>query len=250
MAKYTPEEIKERIALVEHWYHTVEVAPGIFTPGSQPSPELLAKLDLPDDCRGLRVLDLGARDGFFSFALEARGAEVHALDHAPPETTGFGVLRDILDSNVTWHTDNVYEISPEKYGEFEIVLCLGLLYHLRNPLLALDRIRAISTNELYIESFVCDASLVGSEHAVPLPLGYPELRDIPVMQFFPQDELNADYSNWWGPNSLCLVRMTESAGFDVLSCAVEGDRAVLKCAVNEQASGQYWRKIESGLVED
>lgn len=127
---------------------------------------------------------------------------------------------------------------------------MGLLYHLRNPLLALDRIRTVCKGELYIESFVCDARLVCSEqHKAPLPIAYPDLQDIPVMRFFPRDELNGDHSNWWGPNALCLVQMTESAGFDVMSCIVEDEHAVLKCAVNQHPGGQYWVKIESGLVE-
>ena len=72
------EQVRERIAAVPHWYHQIEVRPGIVTPGINDSAGTLAQLDLPQDCTGLRALDIGARDGFFSFELERRGAQVVA----------------------------------------------------------------------------------------------------------------------------------------------------------------------------
>ena len=73
------QQIVDLIRNVEFWYHQIELAPGIVTPGVNDSPAVLRNLEalgLPDDCSGLRVLDIGCRDGFFSFAMEARGANV------------------------------------------------------------------------------------------------------------------------------------------------------------------------------
>ena len=70
------EAVWARIHAIRHWYHRIEIKPGIVTPGINDATVTLAMLDLPDDATGLRVLDVGTRDGFFAFELERRGAEV------------------------------------------------------------------------------------------------------------------------------------------------------------------------------
>src|ERR687894_2788210 len=86
----TPEEAREAISRVEHWYHRIEVAPGVVTPGVHDSVAALAVMGLPERLDGKRVLDVGARDGHFSFVAEERGAEVLAIDSVAPERlTGF-----------------------------------------------------------------------------------------------------------------------------------------------------------------
>lgn len=233
MAKYSSAEVVEKIGQLESWYHTVEVAPGIFTPGTLDCQRHLEKLQLPTDCTGLRVLDVGASDGFFSILLEKRGAEeVIAIDHVPPEKTGFPVLQDIFDSNVKFINDNVYNLSVDKYGQFDIVLFLGVLYHLRNPLLALDRVRDVCRDELYVESHIAE-----------------ELPDTPIMRFYPRNELDNNYTNWWSPTSTCLKQMLESTNFTVVHQMAVGDRAVFKCKVNDDSEVSYWRTIESGFSE-
>ena len=116
-------EIKEMIDSVPVWHHRIELAPGIFTPAAQWTDEVLAAIDLPEDLSGLRVLDLGARDGFFSFECEKRGAsEVIAVDYSPGELTGFAVASKILNSKVKWLTVNVYRINELNLGKFDLIL--------------------------------------------------------------------------------------------------------------------------------
>jgi len=213
----------------------VEVAPGVITPGINNSYGVLENLELPEDCRGLRALDLGTRDGFFSFELEKRGAkEVIAIDHISPEKTGFPILKEIFGSKVQYYQDNVYNLSKEKYGEFDLVLCLGLLYHLRDPLLALDKVREVCRNELYVESFVIDNHFINNKE----PL------NIPIMQFYPTNELSRDFTNWWAPNSICLLKMLEATNFTVIVRKITGDRAIFKCKINEDTKVKYFREIE------
>ena len=89
----------------------------------------------------MRVLDIGARDGFFSFELERRGADVVAIDYIDPGRDRLpGRARAARARRSTTVVDNVYRLSRERHGEFDIVLFLGVLYHLRDPLLALDRL--------------------------------------------------------------------------------------------------------------
>jgi len=212
-------EAKRRIAEVAYWYHRIEVLPGIVTPGSRDTQALLGMIELPADLSGLRVLDLGARDGFFSFEAERRGArEVVALDYVPPDKTGFQTAKDLRGSKVISVTDSVYNLSPERYGQFDLVLFLGLLYHLRHPLLALDRIWDICSPDalVFIESHVIDDGLVdnnGSFHS--LASLNPNLSGFALAQFFPGQILANDPTSQWAPNQTCLRGFLDSAGFDV-----------------------------------
>ena len=155
-------QIRERIASVAHWYHQIEIRPGITTPGINNSAHTLRQLDLAARYDGLRVLDIGARDGYFSFELERRGAEVVAVDYMDPAETGFPVARELLGSSVDFHVGNIYDLTPERHGTFDLVLFLGLLYHLRDPLLALDRIWDVCNPDavLMLETQLLDNALL------------------------------------------------------------------------------------------
>ena len=187
-----PEAVHARIAAHPRWYHRIQVAPGVTTPGVHDSPAALAQLDalgLPTNCRGLRVLDVGCRDGFFAFEMERRGGTVLALDYLGPTETGFSIAAELLGSNVEYSVDNVYNLTRKRYGTFDLVLFLGVLYHLRNPMLALDRVREV----------VEPGALVWVEtQMIPNPAlaALPE----PVWQIFPRDTLHADATNEWAPN--------------------------------------------------
>ena len=111
----------------------------------------------------MRVLDIGARDGFFTFEAERAAArEVVALDNESPHNTGFAIAAELLGSKATYVTENVYSLNPERYGRFDLVLFLGVIYHLRHPLLALDRIHDVCSPEalLLLETHMIDEGLV------------------------------------------------------------------------------------------
>ena len=138
--------LADQIAQVT-WYHRIELAPGVVTPGCDDSPGKLAILDrlgFPRDCTGLRVLDVGTCDGFFAFEAERRGADVLAIDVRPPDQNGFAVARAALGSSVRYRQRNVYDVRYATDGAFDVILFLGVLYHLRHPLLALDRMREVA----------------------------------------------------------------------------------------------------------
>jgi tRNA (mo5U34)-methyltransferase len=103
----TAANISEELAGFPHWYHRIEVAPGIVTPGINDSPAALRALGLPDDLTGRRVLDIGTRDGFFAFECERRGAEVVAVDAAPLEHTGFAIAARLLGSKVRYEQRSI-----------------------------------------------------------------------------------------------------------------------------------------------
>jgi tRNA (mo5U34)-methyltransferase len=239
--------LQKKISSVPFWYHSIELRPGLITPGINDSQAVLKLLELPKDCRGLRVLDIGARDGFFSFELERRGAEVLAIDYVRPDRTGFAVAKEILGSNVTYQVANVYDLAPDDFGTFDIVLFLGVLYHLRNPMLALDKIWQICRGRLWVESQLIDNAFLDMETLQMKELGtlHPSLSTIPLMQFYPGTSLNNDASNYWAPNMACLKAMLEEANFVVDKTLINGARGIAYCTRAYDPQKAYHSRIES-----
>jgi tRNA (mo5U34)-methyltransferase len=155
------------VAANELWYHTMELAPGVVTPGWFDVREAIAKLPWPE-VRGKRCLDVGTYDGQLAFELERRGAaEVVATDIAehegwdwPPRTRskgpeilrdiagpekgrGFEIARELLASQVERRAISVYDLDPDAVGSFDVVVCGSLLLHLRDPFRALEAIRSV-----------------------------------------------------------------------------------------------------------
>jgi tRNA (mo5U34)-methyltransferase len=243
------EEVLKKIQSVKHWYHQIEILPGVITPGINNSAEALSLLDLPERCEGKRVLDLGTRDGFFAFEMERRGAEVVAIDYMPAERTGFKVASELLDSHVAFQQDNIYNVSREKYGEFDIILFLGLFYHLPNPLQALTILRSLCKEELYLETYVIDnALLLPNGEKQPLVQLAKILEDIPLMQFYHRNALNNDPSNFWGPNMKCVEQMLEECNFAVVKRVLHGERGIFKCAIRNDPHLRHQLDIARGAI--
>jgi tRNA (mo5U34)-methyltransferase len=188
---------------------------------------MLGHLGIPDRCEGVRALDIGVRDGFFAFELERRGADVVAIDYLDPAETGFPVAKELLGSSVEYRVDNVYRLAPEVHGGFDLVLFLGVLYHLRDPLLALDRIWDVCREGglLIVETQLLDEAFLQPDGSFKRLSG--ALRETCLMQFYPGDTLSGDPTNYWAPNLACMRALLETAGFDVERAAVLGSRGVL-----------------------
>jgi tRNA (mo5U34)-methyltransferase len=212
---------EEAIARQAKWHHRIEVAPGVITPGLQETPALLAQIGMPEDLTGMRVLDIGARDGFFTFEAEKRGAaEVVALDNEPPDHTGFAIAAELLGSKATYVTENVYALDEERFGRFDLVLFLGVIYHLRHPLLALDRIHDVTADDglMLLETHMIDEGLVDGEgNWARLGDFNPALTGLPIVQYYPGDMLGSDPTSQWAPNRAALEGWLRGAGFEPLS---------------------------------
>lgn len=196
------EELRAEIAEIR-WFHKIDLGNGIVTPGIDDSPGKLEWLDFPLNLEGMSVLDIGAWDGFFSFEAERRGASrVLAVDSfvwqgfGGGSKAGFELARRALDSRVEDMELDVLDLSPEKVGTFDLVLFLGVLYHMQHPLLALEKVFSVARNLVIIETHV---DLLDCEW--------------PAMRFYPTTELGGDSSNWWGPNPEAVVTMLETVGF-------------------------------------
>jgi tRNA (mo5U34)-methyltransferase len=215
------EEIQRLVAEHGRWWQEIELAPGIVTPGDDSNRMKLPILDalgLPRDLRGKQALDIGCSDGYFSFELEKRGAAVVAIDFVPETYSGFATARQILGSRVDYRMDNVYNLTPESYGAFDVVLFLGVLYHLRKPLAALDAIRSVMKEgaQLFVGTMLIDEYfLLPDGTTTTLDALDPRLKDVPLWQFYPGDSLNGDYTNAFAPNRRALEAALQEAQFRV-----------------------------------
>lgn len=228
----TREEKLERIK-IRQWYHSIAIEPGLVTPGAHPLGELrqvLEHVKLPSSLEGLSVLDIGAWDGFFSFEAERRGAErVVAYDLTPEDYFGFATAKELLASKVDYVQGSVYELRREVVGTFDVVLCVGVLYHLRYPLLALDRIHDVCNGYMLLETHCLDnCVLLDDGQATTLDRIDPRLSRIPLYRFYQANELNGDYSNWFSPNRRAIEGGLRTAGFEPTLLSEWGDRIAYK----------------------
>jgi tRNA (mo5U34)-methyltransferase len=197
-----PLDVRARAAEIA-WFHTMELPGGIRTNGVYDPGRTLPRLNLPDRLDGLRVLDVGAWDGFYSFEMERRGADVLATDHYSwngggwGSKAGFDLARDALGSRVRDCRIDPLELAPDVVdGTYDIVLVLGVLYHLRDPLRVLERVRSVTRDLLVLET---EVGML--------------LTRRPAVEFFPGTELNDDPTNWWAPNVRTMTGMLHVSGF-------------------------------------
>jgi tRNA (mo5U34)-methyltransferase len=210
-----------RRALELEWYHTIELAPGVFTPGWFDTRKVVQELPFPASLEGKRCLDVATFDGFWAFEMERRGAaETVAIDLLDPtqadwpvgssaEVTealarrkrageGFETARDALGSSVTRLDMNVYDLDPAEVGEFDFVYLGSLLIHLRDPVRALERVRS-----------VCGGSLLVVDN-IDFSLTLRHRRPVAAL-----DGRGRPW--WWKLNLAALVRVVEASGFRLLA---------------------------------
>ena len=194
-------DIQRRVSEID-WFHRIELRPGLVTPGIDDTPAKWRALRLPP-LAGKRVLDVGANNGYFSFAAEREGASRVVAVDAPAwgdaawgSKEGFNFARETLGSNVEDVHSDLYDLSPEELGTFDVVLMLGVLYHVEDPILALKRMAALTDELLVIETLV-DLTLVKR----------------PAAALYPTIEMGRDETNWWGPNPAAVLGMLHAAGF-------------------------------------
>lgn len=179
------------------WWHSFEMPDGTLIEGVCDLAGLrrrLAQFPIPQDLHGKRVLDIGAWDGFFSFELEKRGAEVMSIDCWDNER--FRLMHSMLNSRIDYRIYDMFELTPKTVGKFDIVIFFGVLYHLKHPLLALERVCALTTDLACVDTFI-------TQDDDPTPR----------MEFFEHAELGGQTDNWVGPNIPCLLAFCRTAGF-------------------------------------
>lgn len=201
----------DREIVAVHWVHRIPLPDGTYTPGDWNTEKYLARLGLPADFSGLTVLDVGTWDGLYAFEAERRGAaRVLATDSfcwgGPGWGTrqGFDLAHRLLGSKVEAREIDVLDLSPEQVGVFDVVLFLGVLYHMKHPLLALEKVASVTGGMLIVETMV-DLTFMRQP-----AMSYQRGRSQPISLY---RHWRRDPTTWFVPNEAAVVTMLESVGF-------------------------------------
>ena len=185
-------------------YHSFRLPDGTLLRGSMDmdwQQERLASFRLPEDLHGKSVLDIGPWDGFYTFEMERRSTNVTAIDYVDLDT--FRELHRAFQSKARYERLDVYELDPDRLGTFDIVLCLGALYHFKQPLAALEKICAVTDDVCIIDTFVVDGETRRQGIRPPLPF----------LEFYEREELSGQPDNWCGPSVCAVEALARAAGF-------------------------------------
>lgn len=217
------DETAKQISDLSPWFHNLHLPTGHQTAPDHPLGDFprfkwdVLDPHIPTNLEGWHALDIGCNAGFYSFELARRGAEVlaidldeHYLDQARWASDLFG-LRD----RVRFERMQVYDLIdiPDR---FDLVLFMGVLYHLRYPLLALDIVADKTDRFLVLQTLTMPGEEVASvprdipinERTSMLDKGWPKMA-------FIEQSLAGDPTNWWAPNHACIEAMLRSSGFTV-----------------------------------
>jgi tRNA (mo5U34)-methyltransferase len=233
----TNDKISAELQRLQPWFHRIDLGGGVFTktesaigePIEHPEPTWeTVKVCLPGDLSGQTVLDVGCNAGFYSIEMKRRGAtRVLGVDSQRNLIRQATFVREVLGLDIEYQRLSVYDLDPHVLGQFDVTLALGLIYHCKHLVLALEKLFAITRELLVIEtaiyppeksppSFVYN---VGGIQPILHPLAYVEN---------PADAKEAIY-NWFLPSVDALCALLENVGFDELEVlpGVQRDRAVV-----------------------
>lgn len=229
------DQIKAQIASIANWRHRIQLPDGTITPGFIDTAKEWSLLAPPPDMTGMRVLDIGCSDGYYSFRSEQLGAkEVVAIDDQSSlfftQGQAIRIVQEILKSQVRFYPMSVYDLDIKELGQFDVIFFLNVLYHLQHPLLALEKIRSVMKPDsiLFYKSYFStniEFKLLGKQ--IKLQLGKQ-----PMARFYPTNELAGDFTNWWGPNIPAHRAMLTSVGFNMIKELHRTyDRIYYRCAL-------------------
>lgn len=244
----TARDLRAEIEQLGSWFHNlhlpggVQTAPGHFL-GDFPAFKWNAIKDhIAEDLSGQRVLDIGCNAGFYSFELAKRGAEVLGIDTDRRYLRQAGWARDLLDAeHVRFRKASVFDVDRLE-GQFDIVFFMGVLYHLRYPLLALDLIARLKPARLVFQTLTFGDDRV-SRHARQetdfatrdrlAEASWPHMA-------FVEGSFCEDPTNWWVPNHAAVAGMLRSAGFAI---SARPGHEIYLC----EFSGGVEREIDNGV---
>jgi tRNA (mo5U34)-methyltransferase len=234
----TREEILSELTRLEPWFHRIDLGGGLYTktesvmgePVDHPfGPWQTIQKLLPGDLSGKTLLDVGCNAGFYAFEAKRRNAQrVLGVDGQRQHVRQGLFVRKVLGLDVEFRRLNVYELGPGTVGQFDITLALGLLYHLKHPILALENLYQVTKELLVIETAVMPVKQTpksfpysfGAVRTTLHPLAYVENPPAAKEQVF----------NWFLPGVDALTALLRNTGFaEVEVVEVKDDRAVVVC---------------------
>jgi tRNA (mo5U34)-methyltransferase len=228
MTVMTREEIQRRVHALGTWFQNmdlggIQTAPNHFL-GDYPAIKWQHFAHaIPPDLTGKSVLDIGCNAGFYSIEMKRRGAaRVLGIDTDETYLAQARFAAEVSDASIEFRRMSVYQVG-ELREKFDLVIFMGVLYHLRHPLLALDLLREFVVKDL----LVFQSMLRGTREVAALKPDYPFWEKAifaqpgyPVM-YFVENRYSHDDTNWWIPNRACVEAMLRSSGFEILDCPEE-----------------------------
>jgi tRNA (mo5U34)-methyltransferase len=222
IAVHDREQIQRRVRELGRWFHNIDLrgvktAPDHFL-GDYPAVKWKTFSHcIPQDLSGKSVLDIGCNAGFYAMEMKRRGAaRVLGLDSDDEYLAQARYAAGVNELDIEFRKMSIYEV-PQLQERFDLVLFMGVLYHLRHPLLALDLLHDHVTKDL----LVFQSMQRGSKELPNLREDYhfweTEVFDAPAFpsMFFIEHQYSGDWTNWWIPNRACVEAMLRSSGFDI-----------------------------------
>jgi tRNA (mo5U34)-methyltransferase len=221
------------------WFHDLEIH-GVRTAPDHPLGNFLRELwdsvspFFPEDMTGKTVLDIGCNAGFYSQRMHERGARVTGIDHDPRYLAQARFAAQQLGYDIEFRQLDVYDVEQLE-TRFDYVIFMGVLYHLRHPLLALERVARMPRERVVVQCMVrgvpADGLAVRPDYPITDTGVFHDAR-FPAM-YFVEGSYAGDPTNWWIPNEAGLAAMLRSAGLrieahparEVYVCAPSGDAA-------------------------
>ncbi len=234
----TTEEIVAELRRLEPWFHAIDLGDGISTkirsvmgePVDHPhGPWQAIKKCLPKDLSGKSVLDVGCNAGFYSFEAKRRGAaQVLGVDGQRHHIRQAVFVRKVLGLDLEFRRMNVYELDQRSMGQFHITLALGLIYHLKHLVLALENLYNVTQETLIIETAIMPPGRAPASFSHPL--GERQMRLHPLALVENPRDAKEQVFNWFLPSVEALEALLRNTGFDSIEVMeVKNERAVLVC---------------------
>ena len=216
-------QVQGTVAELGPWFHNLHLPDGRETAPDHPLGDFPAfkwrqiESCLPADLSGARALDIGCNAGFYSFELARRGAEVLALDLDEHYLQQGRWAAQHLDpeGRVEFRQGSVYDL-VDVAGSFEVVLFMGVLYHLRDPLLALDVVAEKVGGTLVLQTLTMPGEeSPGTPEDIEIGERKRLLEPIWPRAAFIEHQLAGDPTNWWAPDQACVEAMARSTGLQI-----------------------------------
>ena len=239
----TKEEILAGLEQLQPWFHCIDLGNNIRTktrsaigePVEHPAPTWQrVQAALPNQINGKSVLDVGCNAGFYSIEMKRRGAaRVLGVDSQRDLIRQAQFVRQVLDLDIDYRRMSVYDLDPLTMGQFDVTLALGLIYHCKHLVLALEKLFAITRELLILETAIYPPE------KVPESFEYDEGGSRPTLHPLAYIENTADAKeaiyNWFVPSVKSLTALLRSVGFSRVETfpGVQSDRVVMACHKTE-----------------
>lgn len=233
------DEIISELQRLEPWFHCIDLGDGLKTksksaigePTEHPRPTWeKVRVCLPGDLSGQTVLDVGCNAGFYAIETKRRGAaRVLGIDSQRELIRQANFVRNVLDLDIEYRRMSVYDLDPREIGQFDLTLALGLIYHCKHLVLALEKLFLVTRKVLILETAIYPPEKVPDSFVYAEGGAEPTLH--PMAYIENQADAKEAVFNWFVPGTAALSALLKNIGFDQVDVfpGTQTDRAVIAC---------------------